>query len=123
MDAMHRPAGPFRPDPDIIKTMDRVAVPLVAGGLEAEGVVAWYRVNPDSGEQILGVQLDDDPRTIIPAPASTVRVLRSPTLGIGAALLLAVWLAGCGAAPADPDDRLRAMVRAYWYSLPDAALP
>lgn len=75
-------AGPFRPYPDLIKTQDRVAVPLVAGGLEAWGEVVWYRLCPETGGQVLGVKLDDDPHTIIPAAAASVRILHSPTLGV-----------------------------------------
>lgn len=39
-------------------------------------------------------------------------------------VLLAVALGGCAApAPPHPDDRLRDLVRAYWYSLPGEPLP
>lgn len=80
MDAITPTAGPFRPS-DLIKCQDRVAVPLAAGG-EGAGEVVWYRGNPETGEQVLGVRLDADPRVVVPAPAASVRILRSATLSI-----------------------------------------
>lgn len=39
-------------------------------------------------------------------------------------LMLAGALAACAlSAPIPPDEQRRAMVRAYWYSLPPAVLP
>lgn len=91
---------------------DRGTIPLAAGGHAPAEIIAYRGVGE---ERRLYCRLTESPDTVVPVRPEAFRRI---AMIVGCAAILA----GCGWSMPAPEDRLRVIVRDYWYAQPGEAL-